>query len=123
MPKITLSGNLFTVDKVKELGEPTYTITQAQEENVGDKEKGEIEMAWVLRFAETHTGLKITSERLENLVSIFGSNDSDDWAGQKVTLYVDPDVKMAGKKTGGVRIKAYQEPSKLFTSKANLDRN
>jgi hypothetical protein len=122
MPKITMDGSYFKAETLKELGEQHYTIKFVVKENVAPEDKDE-ERKWVVYFVETDTGVVLNSTRLSQLTEIFGSNDSDVWINAKVTVYCDPDIRFGGKKVGGVAFKAYQEPSKLFTSKVNLDRN
>jgi hypothetical protein len=95
------------------LGEQQYTIQDAVKENVAPEDKPE-EQKWVVYFHETETGVVLNSTRLGQLTEIFGSNDSDDWKGQKVTLYCDPDIRFGGKKVGGVAFKACEAESKLF---------
>jgi hypothetical protein len=72
------------------------TIDGCDRHNVA-KEGAEPEHKWCLTFAETNIQI---CER------IFGSDDTDHWIGQRVVLYVDPNVSYGGKVVGGIRIRA-----------------
>ena len=37
--------------------------------------------------------------------AILGSDDTDDWKGKRVVLYVDPTVMYAGQVVGGIRVR------------------
>lgn len=61
-----------------------------------------------------------------NLEEAFG-DDTDNWIGKKIEVYVDPNVMFKGKKTGGVRIRiptgamnpgVQATPTKLFGNEA-----
>jgi hypothetical protein len=41
----------------------------------------------------------------EALTEITGTDDYEQWSDIPIQLYVDPDVKYGGKKTGGIRIR------------------
>ena len=55
------------------------------------------------------------------LATIWGK-DTDDWAGQSVTLYRDPEVMFGGKKAGGIRIEAMTGLEKPFTGPLRITR-
>mgnify|MGYP000107731727 CR=1 FL=1 len=38
-------------------------------------------------------------------------DDTDDWLGNSVTLYVDPDIEFGGNVVGGLRVKAAKSPA------------
>jgi hypothetical protein len=38
-------------------------------------------------------------------------DDTDDWIGNQVVLYVDPDIEYAGNIVGGLRIRALRQPA------------
>ena len=62
------------------------------------------EQRWVLFFRELPKGLVLNSTTIRVLEKAFG-NDSDDWIGKRVTLYVDPNVSFRGQVVGGLRIR------------------
>src|SRR5688572_4894141 len=77
------------------------TIKGVEKRDVGTE--SEPEQKWVLLLAEAKP-LVLNSTNLALLEKALGSDDSDDWVGQKVVLYNDENVSFAGKLTGGVRI-------------------
>lgn len=62
------------------------------------------EKRWVLMFRELPKGLVLNTTTIRVLAKAFGEN-SDDWTGQKVTLYVDPNVSFKGQVVGGLRLR------------------
>lgn len=49
--------------------------------------------------------LKCSPTIRKALNALLGPVVGTDWVGQRIALYVDPDVTMAGKKVGGVRVR------------------
>lgn len=107
MPKITMQSAFFNAQNLKDNGEQVLTVKECKYENVAPEDKPE-DMKWVLHFNETTTGVVLSSTRLDQMVSIFGTNLSEAWHGKQVTVYCDPDVRFAGKRVGGVALKAAQ---------------
>jgi len=62
------------------------------------------QVVYSIEFEKASKQLVLNSTNRKALVAKFGANVKD-WCGKKVTLYVDTDVKMMGKKVCGVRIK------------------
>jgi len=62
------------------------------------------EQRWVLAFRELPKGLVLNTTSIRVLEKAFGQ-DSDDWRGQKVSLYVDPNVSFKGQVVGGLRLR------------------
>jgi hypothetical protein len=81
------------------------TIDGCDRHNVA-KEGAEPEHKWCLTFAETDKPLVLNSTNIQICERIFGSDDTDHWIGQRVVLYVDPNVSYGGKVVGGIRIRA-----------------
>ncbi len=60
-----------------------------------------------LRFEGQDKRMILNSTNRKMLVRLFGM-DTKDWRNKRVALYVDPDVKMAGQKVNGLRIRPAQ---------------
>lgn len=58
---------------------------------------------WILYFHEANKGLKLNTTIINVLAAGFGEN-SEQWVGKRVRLYVDQTVMMAGQVVGGIRI-------------------
>jgi hypothetical protein len=59
---------------------------------------------WVLAFRELPKGLVLNATTIRVLEKAFGQH-SDDWAGKRVTLFVDPNVSFKGQVVGGLRLR------------------
>jgi hypothetical protein len=59
---------------------------------------------WVLYFREEPKGMALNITTIRVLEQAYGS-DSDQWVGNKVMVYVDPNVSFGGKIVGGLRLR------------------
>ena len=75
-------------------------VERITEEEVGDDIKP------VLYLKGIGKPWPINMTGLETLADITGSDDTDDFAGTAVEIYVDPDVRYAGKRIGGIKLRA-----------------
>lgn len=62
------------------------------------------QVVYSLEFEKASKQLVLNSTNRKTLVTKFGANVKE-WGGQKITLYVDTNVRMMGKQVCGVRIK------------------
>lgn len=60
----------------------------------------------VLYFREFDQGLILNTTNKNILVGLFGTDESDDWVGKQVELYVKQDVEFGGKIMPGLRLRA-----------------
>lgn len=58
---------------------------------------------WVLYFREEAKGMALNVTSIRVLEKAFG-DDSDHWIGNRVKVYVDPNVSFGGKIVGGLRL-------------------
>lgn len=79
------------------------TIRACTPEQMRGRDGGGSETKWILWFHEAKKGLKLNSTNIKTLAEGFGDH-TEQWVGQRVRLYVDPHVQMAGQTVGGVRI-------------------
>ena len=68
------------------------------------------ELKWVAFFDEFEKGLVFNPTNAQTVTEILDSDDTDNWIGRQVVAFVDNSVQMAGKKTGGVRFRAFDNP-------------
>ena len=80
------------------------TILWIKEEEVTTPGKG-TETRLVLYFDGIKKGLVLNQANADALAEITGTDDTEEWADTPVQLWVDPDVKYGGKRTGGIRIR------------------
>ncbi len=86
-------------------GGTLMTVAGCNPHNVA-KEGAEPEMKWCLEFEETEKPLVLNSINIQLCEKIFGSDDTDEWIGKRIVLYVDPTVSFQGKVVGGIRVRA-----------------
>ena len=78
-------------------GQQLTTVEAVLEEQVGDDIKP------VIYFKGVEKGWAANMTGLEALAEMSGSGDTEDFIGIRVEIYVDPDVRYAGKRVGGSR--------------------
>lgn len=81
------------------------TIFKFEEANVA-MENQPPEMKWLVYFKELEKPLVLNSTNAQAIAEIFGIDELNDSIGKKVILYTDPNVSFAGKRVGGIRVKA-----------------
>jgi len=74
----------------------------------------------VMHFLELDRGLVLNKTNVELLAHFLG-NEPDNWPGQKIVAYHDPSVSYAGKRVGGIRLRAPKQtqPAQPAASQAN----
>ncbi len=91
------------------------TVQKVGKANVAPKGE-EPEFKWLIRFNEFEKPMVLNSTNIKRLAKACSSDDTDEWIGKQVVLYVDPDVEFAGNVVGGLRIRAHrpqQEPQQV----------
>ena len=81
------------------------TISGVDQMNVAMEGAGK-EMKWCLHFSEMDKPLVLNSTNIQLCAQICKSEDTDEWIGKKVVLFVDPNVSYGGKLIGGIRMRA-----------------
>lgn len=66
---------------------------------------------WVLYFREETKGMALNVTTIRVLEQAFG-DDSDHWIGNKVKVYVDPNVSFGGRVVGGLRLRTPKQGPK-----------
>lgn len=78
------------------------TIKDCKLEQVGKDDAPE--ERWVLYFRERDKGMVLNITTIRVLEATYGG-DTDQWVGNKVMVYVDPNVSFGGKVVGGLRLR------------------
>ena len=86
------------------------TISGFVRETIGPE--GQQEDKWIMDFKESKKGLVLNVTNNDILTELFGNHDIEDYFGKKIVLYSDPNVMFAGKKVGGIRIRAPEKDDK-----------
>lgn len=69
------------------------------------------DLKWVMYFQEFEKGMVLNSTNIQAAAKACGSEDTDDWIGKEIIVFVDPNVGYGGKTTGGLRIKRHAAPA------------
>lgn len=94
------------------------TIKGVKQENLAKDDQAE-ELRWVLYFrdAPVPKGMVMNVTTIRVLEQAFGG-DTDHWVGNKVVVYVDPNVSFGGKVVGGLRLRIHKEKAAPKASQA-----
>lgn len=85
------TGNLVTVSKI-------------DHQNVGLSD-GEEDLKWCMHFKEFQKPMVLNSTNIQLATKALGTDETDDWIGKKLVIYVDDNVSFGGKLVGGIRIR------------------
>lgn len=88
------------------------TIAEIREENVAMVNEAP-KMKQVVYFAESDKGFvlgKVTGQQIASFLGDPGDNPRA-WYGKRIVLYCDPNVTMASKLVGGIRVRAPRGPA------------
>lgn len=80
------------------------TITNVTREDIKDRD-GTSKKKFILHFKEVEKGLVLNTTNMNTLYKLLASDDSDDWTGKRITLYVKDDIEMGGEIMSGIRIR------------------
>lgn len=81
------------------------TITACKEVNVA-MQGAEPDERWTLSFREFDKSMVLNSTNGQTIAAITGSEESDDWIGHQIVIFVDPTISFGGKLVGGIRCRA-----------------
>lgn len=118
MPKISemMESKYIRKEDVDE--DVTVTIVGVKKVNIA-REDEEPQMKWLIKFSEFDKPMVLNSTNIQLTARACGSEDTDEWKGKKVVLYVDENVSFQGKLIGGLRIRSIKKPSKTIATTAN----
>lgn len=85
------TGNLVTVSKI-------------DHQNVGLSD-GEEDLKWCMHFREFPKPMVLNSTNIQLATKALGTDETDDWIGKKLVIYVDDNVSFGSKLVGGIRIR------------------
>lgn len=120
MPKI---GEMIESKYLKQADiddEAEVTVVGVKKANIA-KEHEEPEYKWLIKFGEFSKPMVLNTTNIQLLAKACASEDTDQWKGKKVLLYVDENVSFGGKLTGGLRIRSMRKVAADDTTKALVD--
>jgi len=86
----------------------TLTVSKVTSEKMRPQPNAPEIDKWVIYFNETQKGVVLNRTLAYQIAEILGSDDTDHWTGQKITLYPQP-MTVAGKKVSAIRARAARE--------------
>ena len=99
--------------------ETLVTVKGLKKVNVA-RDDEEPEYRWTCQFAEFAKPMVLNATNIKRMGKALG-DDTDDWIGKQVIVYVDPDIEFGGNVVGGLRIKAARNPAAKARATVGLD--
>ena len=85
-------------------GEAIVTVVGVKRANIARDDQPE-ELKWLIKFKEFEKPMVLNSTNIQLTARACDSEDTDDWKGKQIIVYVDENVSFGGKLVGGLRIK------------------
>lgn len=87
--------------------ETTVTVQGLKKVNVA-RDDEDPDYKWTIKFAEFPKPMVLNVTNLKRMAKALG-DDTDDWIGNQVILFVDPDIEFGGNVVGGLRVKGMRK--------------
>ena len=107
MKASTLLSEYVKADTVKESGPQAFKIKDWEVVEFKDEKTDAIQKKMAL-LVDDDQKVVLNKENTRTLIEIFGTDETDEWVGRTFEAYHDPSVRFAGKKVGGLRVRASQ---------------
>ena len=85
-------------------GDEVVTISKIGQVNVG--KDGAEDMKWAIRFNEKDRPFVLNKTNITRIVKALKTDETEEWLGKKITLYVDHEVQFAGDVVSAIRVRA-----------------
>ncbi len=92
-------------------GPRLITIVNIEEKTFGGDEK------LVMSVEEFEQDIPLNKTALLTLTEIFGSDETNDWVGEKVVVFRDPNVMYQGRRVGGIAFRKPKDGTTLAPAK------
>ena len=106
--------------KQSDVSEDALVTVQALKKVNVARDDEEAEYKYVIQFKEFTKPMVLNSTNIKRLGKALG-DDTDDWPGGQVVLYVDPDIEFGGNVVGGLRIRAKKSAKPVATKADESD--
>ncbi len=80
------------------------TIDRVERQEMKNND-GKQEKKFVLFFKEIEKGMILNATNMHTITTLLKSDESENWAGKKITLYTKDDIEMGGKLVPGLRVR------------------
>ncbi len=77
-------------------------VRGAKEEALEEEERNKL----ILFFEDVEKGLVMNATNINVMIDLTGTDETDEWIGREVEIYVDHGVVLKGKRVGGIRLRA-----------------
>ena len=106
--------------KTADVPDPVIVTVQGVKQVNMAKEDEAPELKWAIKFVEIDKPMVLNTTNIHVAAKVFKSDDTDEWKGQEIILFTDPNVSFGGQVVGGLRfrgqekapVKAAAKPSK-----------
>ena len=98
--------------------ETVVTFMALKKVNVARDDEDE-DFRWTVKFQEFAKPMVLNVTNLKRTAKALG-DDTDEWIGNSMILYVDPDIEFGGNIVGGLRLKAMRKTVPARKSQASL---
>jgi len=100
--------------KTSDVPDPVIvTVVKVGKVNLA-KEDAAPEYKWAIKFQEFQKPMVLNSTNIKIAEKVFGSDDTDVWAGKEIVLFTDENVTFGGELVGGLRFKGQEKaPQKV----------
>ena len=103
MAKFTTDSRFLSHADISDTEDTIVTIKGYSQELMGQgKDQTE---KWVLAFKEIKKGLGLNVTNGKTCIKLFGTEEMEDWIGQKIALYVKDDVEYQGEVVSAIRVR------------------
>lgn len=93
------------------------TIREVSRKNIAMDGKP-AEYKWLAHFEEFEKPMVLNATNIQLLGKACKSDDTDDWTGKQVIVYVDENVSFGGELVGGLRIRAVKQAAPVAPRQA-----
>jgi|TARA_R110000751_G_scaffold80621_1_gene162679 hypothetical protein len=105
-----VTGTYLKGEELTTEGE-NFRITGVTEEVLANRDGSPGDTRFILALSGAKP-LVLNKTNIRRLVAAFDSNESDEWIGKTIQLYLDPDVEFGGEVVGGIRLRAVPKAAK-----------
>jgi hypothetical protein len=77
---------------------------------------------WLAHYNEFEKPMVLNATNIQLMAKACGSDDTDDWIGKQVIVYVDENVSFGGELVGGLRIRKHKQAAPVAPRAANAQR-
>jgi hypothetical protein len=84
------------------------SVKGLEQKNVAQDDQ-EPDLKWCIYFNEFDKPMVLNTTNINAMAEACDSDNSDDWMGQEVVVYVDANINFGGKRVGGLRVRRYTQ--------------